>query len=126
MRGSQGIQPPELRNTLEELRLLGAGDIADYFRSRTARGDPYAPLALRVVTNEGVLGNAANLELRGDIWLARTLGREIKLPTNIDEALRQVNVDLARIYAELVDADTRGRIHGVLSARGFYPVSTDS
>jgi hypothetical protein len=24
---------------------------------------------------------------------------------------------LARIYAELVDADTRGRIHGVLSAR---------
>tara|TARA_R110002049_G_scaffold9778_19_gene49023 strand:+ start:253 stop:660 length:408 start_codon:yes stop_codon:yes gene_type:complete len=101
----------ELRNTLKELELLGTGDVIGYYESRIQRGDPYAPLAIQVAQNSGVLGRAANIELRADIRLAHAIGRQVKLPSNIDEAVQQVRIDLANIYAEQVDLDIRGRIH---------------
>lgn len=102
---------PSIRTSPEEVALLAKNDIQGYYENRWFRGDAYAPLALEVVRNTGLLGTTANA------WLfTQVVASNRPLPgggTYI-EFIRKVNIGLANAHRSGVEAD-RVRILGLLS-----------
>lgn len=113
-----------LPNTPEEREMLAKGDIRGYYEARAKQGDTYAPLALEVIRNGGLLGRLANA------WLFRQVA--LTLPPAQQKALldkygngtyagfmRYVSTQLARAHFNAVNNDYRNRIGnvpGLLSA----------
>lgn len=97
--------------------MLQKNDITGYYKSREARGDAYAPLALDVVSNSGFLGKSANLWMFNTIAFALSDSEKARVlgdGTYID-FIRRTNIDLANRHARAVNADTFG-VRGLLSA----------
>lgn len=103
-------------NTNSEISLLQKGDVAGYYRSRLARGEGYAALALDVINNRGVLGTAANAWLFTQVAaLPQDQQRRLLGGGTYIDFVRSVNIGLANEHRRAVKRDTGG-VPGLLSA----------
>jgi RHS repeat-associated protein len=81
-----------------ERKALASGDVTAFWKSRQARGDPFASTALSVIQNRGIYGAIANGKLAGALRAEYPLAST----SSIQQAIGQISLAIAQAHATSV------------------------